>query len=91
MSSPQEGRPELQGPGDPPGRAAFALCSHLLTWARMDTRSASLPERLRETVLGLGRGSCHSLSASSCSFLDLGAICPLPAQALGRAGGELPS
>ena len=86
MSSPQESCPEL---GKPPGGAAFALCSHLLTWARLDTRSASLPEKLRGMVLGLGLGSRQPLSASSCSFLDPGATHPLPAQALGRAGGEL--
>ena len=88
MSSPQESCPEL---GEPPGGAAFALCSHLLTWARLDTRSASLPEKLRGMVLCLGPGSRQPLSASSCSFLDPGATHPLPAQALGRAGGELPS
>ena len=88
MSSLQEGCPELS---DPPGEAAFALCSHLLTWARLDTRSASLPEKLRGMVLGLGPGSRQPLSASSCSFLDPGATHPLPAQALGHAGGELPS
>lgn len=45
MSSPQEGRPELQGLGDPPGRAAFALCSHLLTWARIGYQFSKLARK----------------------------------------------
>lgn len=92
VSSPREGCPELQGLGDPPpGGAAFALCSHLLTWARLDTRSASLPERLRGMVRGLGPGSRQPPSASSCSFPDPGVTRPLSAPALGRTRGELPS